>query len=432
MTNKSESEDTPLTTEVSLEPLHLIECSDAVLRLGAMMLACGTGSVRVKEAMQRVALAIGLERIQTQITLTEIVATTAYAQIFRTQVVSIPSPGVNSAMLAALEDYSHKITAGTTPQSVHGVLDYIERDDHRHPPIIHVAAASWACLAFAFLNNGGWQECLAVALAVAGGQWVRHLLSRVRFNPLGVAMIASATACLGYLGFAWILGQLSGGASPLHDAGYTSAILFLVPGFPLMTAALDLARLDILSGLSRLTYALLIVLAAALSAWAIAWAFGLTPVAAPLPDIPYVWLVAGWLVAGFLGVLGFAVMFNSPWRMATVAAVIGGIVNTLRLMAVNSGVATQLAATGATFLVGIMATFAVKRFIYPRITLSVPAVLIMIPGAGAYRAIVYFNEGQTLDALTNAIVVFFVIVGLAVGLAAARILSDREWRSPTG
>lgn len=401
------------------------------MRVGAMMLACGTGSVRVKEGMQRVATAVGLDRIHTQISLTEIVATTARGQIFRTQVVVIPSTGVNSAMLAELEDYTRRVEPGTKPRTVQRVLDRIASSDRRHSPVLTTAAASWACLAFAFLNNGGWQECVAVAIAVAIGQWTRHLLSSLRFNPLGVAMLASAVSCLGYLAVAWALAQLSGGASPLHDAGFTSAILFLVPGFPLMTAALDLARLDILSGISRLTYAMLILLSAALSAWAIAWVFGLTPAAAPLPNLPAALLVSGWLVAGFLGVLGFAIMFNSPWKMALVAAAIGAIANTLRLGAVHLGVAPQLAAMGATLLVGIMATLALGRLTYPRITLSVPAVLIMIPGAAAYRAIVYLNQGQTLDALDNAIEAFFVVVCLAIGLAAARIISDREWRVPS-
>lgn len=394
------------------------------------MLACGTGSVRVTEAMKRVGTAIGLDRIHTQITLTEIVATTARGQIFRTQIVAIASTGVNSAMLAALEDYTHKIRPGTSPKTVQRVLDRIAADDHRHPPVLTIAAASWACLAFAFLNNGGWQECIAVAIAVAFGQWTRQLLNSVRFNPLGVAMIASAVSCLGYLAFSAVLALLSGGVSILHDAGFTSAILFLVPGFPLMTAALDLARLDILSGLSRLTYALLVLLSAALSAWVIALVFDLTPVPAPLPDLPPALLVAGWFVAGFLGVLGFAVMFNSPWKMAVVAAIIGAVANTLRLSVIHLGWPPQLAAMGATFVVGTMATFAVGRLVYPRITLSVPAVLIMIPGAAAYRAIVYVNQGQVLDALSNAIEAFFVVVCLAVGLAAARILSDKEWRVP--
>ena len=417
------------TQEISLEPLHLIERSDAVLRLGAMMLACGTGSVRVKEAMQRVATAIGLDRIHAQITLTEIIATTARGQIFRTQVIAIPTSGVNSRMLSDLEAYTHQIQPGTTAQQVEDALDEIHDRHRRHPAWLTIAAASWACLAFAFLNNGGWQECLAVALAVAAGQAVRHALNLARFNPLGVAMIASAVSCLGYLGVAWAFAQL-GGMSSLHDAGYTSAILFLVPGFPIMTAALDLARLDILSGLARLTYALLILLSAALSAWAIAWAFNLTPTAAGLPDISPALLVVGWMIAGFLGVLGFAIMFNSPWKMAAIAATIGGIANTFRLIAVNSGVVPQLSAMAATFLVGMLATVAVRCFVYPRITLSVPAVLIMIPGAAAYRTIVYLNQGQSIDALDSGIEVFFVIVSLAVGLAAARILSDREWRIP--
>ena len=66
--------------------------------------------------------------------------------------------------------------------------------------------------------------------------------------------------------------------------------------------------------------------------------------------------------------------------------------------------------------------------------LSVPAVVIMIPGVPFYRAISALND-QTVDAnaavgvaATNLAEVFFVITAIGVGLAMARILPDRRWR----
>ena len=41
------------------------------------------------------------------------------------------------------------------------------------------------------------------------------------------------------------------------------------------------------------------------------------------------------LAASFCGVFGFSIMFNSPYKLATLAGVIGAIANTLRLELVD-------------------------------------------------------------------------------------------------
>ena len=60
-------------------------------------------------------------------------------------------------------------------------------------------------------------------------------------------------------------------------------------------------------------------------------------------------------------------------------------------------------------------------------TLSVPAVVIMIPGVPLYRSLTYLNNGQTLDALAQLFTVLFTIVAIGIGLAISRMLTDRAW-----
>lgn len=134
------------------------------------------------------------------------------------------------------------------------------------------------------------------------------LLRRLHLNHLVIIAVAATTACLVYMLSAQLLQHLLPTAeNPLHEAAFTSAILFLVPGFPLLTAALDLARFDFTSGVSRLLYASLITLAAALGAWLVAWAFGLTPGEIEPLGLPAGVMLLVRVVASFVGVLGFAV-----------------------------------------------------------------------------------------------------------------------------
>lgn len=63
----------------------------------------------------------------------------------------------------------------------------------------------------------------------------------------------------------------------LHEAGYICSMLFIIPGFPFITSGIDLAKLDLRSGLERLTYSIIIILVATMFAWIMALLLELQP-----------------------------------------------------------------------------------------------------------------------------------------------------------
>lgn len=62
-----------------------------------------------------------------------------------------------------------------------------------------------------------------------------------------------------------------------NEAGYICSMLFIIPGFPFITSGIDLAKLDLRSGLERLSYAVIIVLVATLTAWIMAMLLDFVP-----------------------------------------------------------------------------------------------------------------------------------------------------------
>jgi uncharacterized membrane protein YjjB (DUF3815 family) len=230
-----------------------------------------------------------------------------------------------------------------------------------------------------------------------------------------------------YLGLIWAIGGVV--ANPgRHLAGYVSAVLFLVPGFPLVTGALDLARLDFSAGISRLTYAVMILFSAALALWGVSAAVGLEPTPPVALAIDPVLRWTFLTLASFVGVLGFALMFNSPWRMALGAAFVGMVANVGRLFLVQElDLAPQAAAAAAALLVGLLARWIATPLRVPRLTVSVPAVVIMVPGVAAMRAVFELNAGDTMRALGFTFDAGLVVCALAIGLAVSRMLTDREW-----
>ena len=129
--------------------------------------------------------------------------------------------------------------------------------------------------------------------------------------------------------------------------------------------------------------------------------------------------------------LGFAVTFNTPMNAALAASVIGAVANVGRLAAVDAGWNPLLCAAAATTLIGLLAGWFSQRLATPRIILSVPAVLIMIPGAATFRALVAVINKDPLSGLSNGFTALGIVIALASGLVIARMLTDQAWLSQT-
>lgn len=417
------------TAELRLEPIGFIARTDAVMRLGALMLGAGASSARVSDSMSRAAQAVGIEELHSRVGMKDIVSTASRGQMFRTRVAEIRTPAVDADRLTALKRLTNRLRPGMTAGELQAELDAVERMPRRYGDPLRILAAALACAAFALLNNGGWQEFVAVGVAAGTGQAVRMAIHRLRTNEFLVVFASAATALLVYLLVAQVF-TLVGLPGGQHDAALTSAVLFLVPGFPLVTGALDLARLDLNSGIARVTYAVLILLATGTAVWGVAAVFDatVTQTASPAFAEPLLSLVR--FMAGIVGVVGFAVLFSTPAAIALAAALLGSAANVGRLALVDAGVMPAVAAAAAALAVGLGAYLVGDRLRAPRVTLTVPAVLIMVPGAAAYRSIAGVIDGDTLAAIQNGMQAVFVVVALAIGLTVARVLTEREWQLP--
>lgn len=147
----------------------------------------------------------------------------------------------------------------------------------------------------------------------------------------------------------------------VHEAGYICSMLFIIPGFPFITSGIDLAKLDLRSGLERLTYSIIIVLVATMFAWIMAMLLRLQPQDFTSVNLSDVSRLALRLIASFCGVFGFSIMFNSSIPMAATAALIGSVANTLRLELVDfTGIPAVAAAFIGALTAGLLASFIKK------------------------------------------------------------------------
>jgi uncharacterized membrane protein YjjB (DUF3815 family) len=85
-----------------------------------------------------------------------------------------------------------------------------------------------------------------------------------------------------------------------------------------------------------------------------------------------------------------------------------------------------LAILGA-LTVGLSASLVGRWIREARVALTVPAVVMMVPGLSALETLVYFDRGEILKGLSAAVLVGFVVGSIAFGLATARFISQPEW-----
>lgn len=418
----------------------LADKSTIICRTGQLMLASGTGAWRVRDSMNRVARVLGVT-VHVDLSLLSIECTCIEGHESFSEVVSLPTTGVNTHRIWLMEDYIHEIEAQgaeLTVRGFHNLLDVVEKSNPDYGCLQLGLAAACACGAFVFLLGGGPVEMLCAFVGAGMGNYMRAKMLTRRLGQFSCISCGVATACVCYLAALTFLAHFDPAAMN-HEAGYIGAMLFVIPGFPLITAGLDIAKLDMRSGIERLVYAISVITVATLIGWLVAEVVGLSPSDFAPQGLGPVTLTLLRLVMSFVGVFGFSVMFNSPVQMAATAGVIGAVSNTLRLTLVDlptivpalglvSGCPPEAAAFIGAIASGLLAHAAEHWTSYPRIGLTVPSIVIMVPGLYLYRAMYYMCIFDTASMLAWFVRAVLIVAFLPVGLGVARTFTDPRWR----
>lgn len=348
-----------------------------------------------------------------------------------TQALCLTNTGVNTSKLNRLEKFIRnfeKEGKHISGEQLHQLLDEIEKIHGLYSPVALGMAAALACGGFTFLLGGGPIEMLCAFIGAGVGNYVRCKLTKHHFTLFLCIVSSVSLACFTYAGFLK-LAEILWGISIQHEAGYICAMLFTIPGFPFITSGIDLAKLDMRSGMERFAYAILVILVATMAAWIMALILHLQPVDFPKICLTSEEQVIFRLLASFCGVFGFSIMFNSPPGLAAVAAGIGAVANTLRLEFVDlTGMPPAVAAFIGALTAGILASLIKNRAGYPRISVTVPSIVIMVPGLYLYRG--FYNLGMMSLSVSASwfASAMLIVMALPLGLIFARILTDRSFR----
>ena len=403
----------------------LAEALEVLLRFGTLMLRAGDTAFRVRDSMGMLATSMGIESLSLHITINGMTATVRRNGEQVTLASEVSPPGINAWRIGALERLARTRRPDLAPKDLAADLDAIEAVPPIHSIVTVAVAMGLASGAFSYLNGGDMLGTGAAIAAGGLGQAARMLMFRRHLNQYAVttlcAILASGVYCL------IVAGISSQGFQPSDAVGFISSVLFLVPGFPLVASLLDLLQHQTVAGVARLFYGMLILLAAAFGLSLVAAVAGLTNVPTSTPHgvelVPVLWRA----VASFAGGCGFAILYNSSARTVLAVGLLSLLGNDLRLVLHDLGMALPPATFFGAFAVGLLASLARATLRDPRIALTVPGIIIMTPGIYAFQTIVLLNQGDILAAIQAGAVCCFIVGGMAMGLAAARFISERRW-----
>ena len=418
-----ENSDTPATEA----PLN--EKSALIGRVGLLFLASGAGAYRVRAAMNKLARGLHVT-CNAGIGIKAVEYTCIEGKETYTAALSNKSTGVNTDRLNNLElfcDGFGERAGRYSLDAFHRMLDTIEKSGNTYKLWQLCLASGAACGSFAFLLGAGSLEMLVTFFAAALGFMVRKLLITRHITLFANTGAAVLTSCFVYIMLVKAL-TYSFDFPMDYQAGYICSMLFVIPGFPLITGGIDLSKLDLRSGIERITYAILVIGVASLTCAFTAEIFHFAPAEFPAYEIDVPIKLGLRFALSFAGVYGFSIIFNSSLKMASVAGLIGAIANFTRLFLVDRGTPASIAAFAGALLAGLLASY-LRRFVgFPRITITVPSIVIMVPGMYMYKGVYFISAGDFNAGALWLCKAFIIVISLPLGLVFARILTDKNFR----
>jgi uncharacterized membrane protein YjjP (DUF1212 family) len=385
-----------------------------VLNLGRALLHVGSPAHRLESAMQIMADRLGLtaEFFSTPTALIVSLGDDHQQQTFLVR----SEPGsANLAKLADLTAVMEELADGSIDPET---ADERVRAIDKAPPLY----GWWSAIAafvligggIASLLGGGWRETLLAAPlgAVAGLTviWMRQHLERSRLiNPLAAALIT-------FLGTLWCGFDANTALMPAIIA----AMLPLLPGMDMTTASRELATGHVVSGSSRLAFAVMIfaLLAFGMVLGGMVGQAIVGPVdlvgPSPRPD----WLPFAGVLAGALGLMLLIQAHRRDWIWILAACLIAWA-------GANVGTYFQAPVIGA-FIGALAIGMAGNLFVHftrrPGSIMHIPGLILLVPGSIGMRSLAALLGDDILSGIETAMLAGIIAVALTTGMILASVL----------
>lgn len=427
---------------------------DLLLRTGQILMESAADTSRVKRNMERTAAYLGLPKenlhINIEYNMLQVNVSDEYHSFSKMQ--RCDKHVINMLSIQEISKLTWRaIHDDFSLDKYESELERISHGKHYYTDWMIAIGAGFACGGFCIQFGCDWTAFFYASIAAIVGNRVRMYLNHAGSNVYANFAVASFISTI----LAWLSSYLSVPTVQAYLPEFLRPILFtstpwhpllacslyIVPGVPLINAVNDLLDNNISTGLVRAMNTMLIVVA---MAFGIILAIKCGSIDNFLKDLSmtphHSFIEYG--VAAAISAMGFATIYNIPYRLMPWIA-IGGIIVVCSRNFINLGPATGNVGLGMGLVIGslcgsalisIINIKAVHIFHTPHQCITIPAVIPIVPGVLMYRALYGFLEmqgvvGEVTFAMFNAINGSMVLICIALGVAIPNIFA-RKWIAP--
>ncbi len=235
------------------------EVGSILLEVGAALMSSGASTHRTRLTLERLASGMGfkIELLITQRALMVTVIKNDKELLFSRLKRTSPHR-VNFKIVSGISRMSWKVLEGNwSLEQISVELRRLKKLPN-YPQWVELSMVGLAGAAFCHIFGGGVIEMAVAFIATFAGLYIRHWSVKKKFNPYVSIYFAALTASL-IAGFAEFFNI---GSQP--EAAFSTAVLFLVPGVPLINSITDMMDGNIQNGIVRMVNGLIIAFAIAM------------------------------------------------------------------------------------------------------------------------------------------------------------------------
>ena len=235
------------------------ELGEMLLEIGSILMVSGANTERIKVTIDRIAGAFGCGS-ELMITNHGLMITLVYQNKNKTftSVKWVPKMHLNFNLISEISIMSWKIVLEQwSVERINQELAVLNRKP-LYPRILALTMVALAGASFCRLLGGDFVEMLACFVASFAGLFVRQEAMKLKFNFYLCVFFAFFTAAL-VSGFYFFFNPT---LTYIH--AFSTSVLFLIPGVPMMNSFSDLIDGNILNGITRGVNVLIIAFAIAL------------------------------------------------------------------------------------------------------------------------------------------------------------------------
>lgn len=231
----------------------LQETADCLLEIGCLLMASGASTNRIRVTMERIAKGLGFETetLTTHRTVFIVVKDSQTNEIYNS-FKKTPPHGANFTLVSGISKMSWRVTENNwTLDQITEELNRLKKLP-RYSLLMTIFFVSLSDAGFCRLFGGEYIDLCTAFVATFMAFTVKHYATKLNFNGYLSVIFASFTACF-ITSFARIYG-----VGNHSDLAFATAVLFLVPGIPLINSFSDIMDGHVMNGMVRGTHAMVI------------------------------------------------------------------------------------------------------------------------------------------------------------------------------